>query len=430
MGTHASPLTSGYCPGAALQRGVWDLSQKEQTQERPPAGCQDRFGGAAPTPSLLALNPSVAPYCLQGGARPLSRGRVFHQHVAEPALQAPAPTFLPRRPRCCSGCQAFVFPRSECCILFPPSPLIPTFWMSAYPGASPSPPTLQSWGSYSSASSPASSGGVLVTVPSACTWGPGQGSSERASGRAGRQLINEGQRVGEGDRQVIEGVTAPCLSRHRSPLEGVTPVAGPADRPVRMLPREFLPRAGVRVTGACVKPETPSLTPARPPEPGLWVGAAGGLPGAWVSHTRRDNACANGPKGLSYPEALLWGPLHSWVSAKALFALPGACRAPALALHAWKDLLLVEGEPALRAPQRLTEGTPGREGRSLPWPESRERQERPSWDTRLVTPGRPRLLRPGLSSPSRGLSGPFELALSHKLVLSHKPSEEWGLTIY
>lgn len=285
-----------------------------------------------------------------------------------------------------------MFPRSECCTLFPP---IPTFRISAYPGASPAPPLPRA--------------GVLIPLPPP----PPVGGPRHHPLGAGGQLINEGQRVGKGDRQVTEGVTAPCLSRHRSPLEGVTPATGPADRPVRMLPREVLPRAGVRVTGACVKPETPSLTPALQNRVFGW-GRGGGLPGAWVSHTHRDNTCANGPEGLSYPEALLWCPLHSWVSAKALFALPGACRAPALAFHAWKDLLLVEGEPALGALQRPTEGTPGREGRSLPWPESRERQERPGWDTRLVTPGRPRLLRPGLGSPSRGLSGPFELALSHK----------------
>lgn len=157
-----------------------------------------------------------------------------------------------------------MFPRSECCTLFPP---IPTFRISAYPGASPAPPLPRA--------------GVLIPLPPP----PPVGGPRHHPLGAGGQLINEGQRVGKGDRQVTEGVTSPCLSRHRSPLEGVTPATGPADRPVRMLPREVLPRAGVRVTGACVKPETPSLTPALQNRVFGWGRGGGCREPGFLTHT-------------------------------------------------------------------------------------------------------------------------------------------------
>lgn len=85
--------------------------------------------------------------------------------------------------------------------------------------------------------------------------------------------------------------------------------------------KELLPWAGVRFRGAYVKPETPSLTcPGAPLQaPPL---QEPGFPTPCRGHTRTSE-----PKGLSYPEALLWGPL----------------------------------QPAVGAPQRPIDGTSGRE---------------------------------------------------------------------
>lgn len=152
----------------------------------------------------------------------------------------------------------------------PTHPRLPD--VSLYPGASPAPPPEP--GFLLLCLLPHLQCRVLITIPSVCSW------------------------VG-----VEEGVKSA-----QTPSGGSDSCHGPVDGPAGCCRGSFCPGQVSDSLGLAVNLK---LAVCHPSSRGTSRGGDGG-PGAWVSN--RGSACTNEPKGLSYPEALLWGPLHSWVS--------------------------------------------------------------------------------------------------------------------